>query len=259
MALCPAFVASTGFAHLFLSLVCIIFALFFKVLKMNQITTVVKNILAINVLMFLATIVAEKYGIDLAGYLGLHFFLADDFHPYQFVTYMFMHGGFTHLFFNMFSLYMFGGLLERVMGSKRFLIYYFVTGLGAAFVQELVQYAYYEISLSAYDYVRTSFGVIPMSDFLNVWNTVGASGAVYGLLLAFAMMFPNERMFVIPIPFPIKAKYFVVIFIVLELLLGIGNNESDNVAHFAHLGGALFGFLLMLWWRKNGKINGPYV
>ena len=226
---------------------------------MNQITTVVKNLLAINVLMFLATIVAEKYGIRLADYLGLHFFLADDFHPYQLVTYMFMHGGFTHLFFNMFSLYMFGGLIERVMGSKRFLIYYFVTGVGAAFIQELVQFGYYEIYLLSYDYVRTALGVIPMADFLNMWNTVGASGAVYGLLLAFAMMFPNERMFVIPIPFPIKAKYYVMIFIVIEFLLGVSNNTSDNVAHFAHLGGALFGFLMILWWRKTGKISGPYV
>ena len=259
LALWLLFAMASGFFYLFLSLVCIIFALFFKVLKMNQITTVVKNLLAINVLMFLATIVAEKYGIRLADYLGLHFFLADDFYPYQLVTYMFMHGGFTHLFFNMFSLYMFGGLIERVMGSKRFLIYYFVTGLGAAFVQELVQFGYYEIYLSSYDYVRTALGVIPMADFLNMWNTVGASGAVYGLLLAFAMMFPNERMFVIPIPFPIKAKYYVMIFIVIEFLLGVSNNTSDNVAHFAHLGGALFGFLMILWWRKTGKISGPYV
>lgn len=226
---------------------------------MNQITTVVKNLLAINALMFLATIVAEKYGINLAEYLGLHFFLADDFHPYQLVTYMFMHGGFTHLFFNMFTLYMFGCLLERVWGSKRFLIYYFATGVGAAFVQEAVQWGYYEIYLASYEFVNTGVGIISMSDFINAWNTVGASGAVYGLLLAFAMMFPNEKMFVIPFPFPIKAKYFVMIFVILELALGVSNNTSDNVAHFAHLGGVLFGFVLVVLWRKTGKINGPYV
>ena len=231
----------------------------FYVLTMNRITTVVKNLLAINGLMFLATIVAEKYGVRLADYLGLHFFLADDFHPYQLVTYMFMHGGFTHLFFNMFSLYMFGGLLENVFGSKRFLIYYFVTGIGAALIQEIVQFGYYEYFLSSYEYVRTEFSLIPMSDYINIWTTVGASGAIYGILVAFAMQFPNERMYVIPIPFPIKAKYFIMIFIVLELLLGLSNNASDNVAHFAHLGGALFGFLLMILWRKNGKIGGPYV
>lgn len=215
--------------------------------------------MAINVLMFFATIVAAKYGIDLSDYLGLHVFLADDFHPYQLVTYMFMHGGFTHLFFNMFSLYMFGCLLETVWGSKRFLIFYFVTGIGAALVQELVQYIYFEMSLAQYTHVNTGAALIPMAEYLNLWQTVGASGAVYGILLAFAMIFPNERMFIIPIPFPIKAKYFVMIFIVLELLLGLSNNAGDNVAHFAHLGGMLFGFLLIILWRKSGKIGGPYV
>ena len=226
---------------------------------MNRLTTVVKNLMAINVLMFFATIVAAKYGIDLSDYLGLHVFLADDFHPYQLVTYMFMHGGFTHLFFNMFSLYMFGCLLETVWGSKRFLIFYFVTGIGAALVQELVQYIYFEMSLAQYTHVNTGAALIPMAEYLNLWQTVGASGAVYGILLAFAMIFPNERMFIIPIPFPIKAKYFVMIFIVLELLLGLSNNAGDNVAHFAHLGGMLFGFLLIILWRKSGKIGGPYV
>lgn len=215
--------------------------------------------MAINVLMFFATIVAAKYGIDLGDYLGLHVFLADGFHPYQLVTYMFMHGGFTHLFFNMFSLYMFGCLLETVWGSKRFLIFYFVTGIGAALVQELVQYIYFEMSLAQYTHVNTGAALIPMAEYLNLWQTVGASGAVYGILLAFAMIFPNERMFIIPIPFPIKAKYFVMIFIVLELLLGLSNNAGDNVAHFAHLGGMLFGFLLIILWRKSGKIGGPYV
>lgn len=227
---------------------------------MNQLPVVTKNLIAINVLMFLALIVAEKHGIDLNGYLGLHLFLAEDFHLYQFVTYMFMHGGFTHLFFNMFALYMFGGLLERVWGSKRFLIYYFVAGVGAAIIQELVQYGYYSIYLSPYEYVRLPLdALVPMSQYLNMWNTVGASGAVYGILLAFAMMFPNERMFIIPIPFPIKAKYFVAIFCVLELLMGLSNNAGDNVAHFAHLGGMLFGFIIILYWRKNGEIGGPYV
>ncbi len=227
---------------------------------MNQLPVVTKNLIAINVLMFLAAIVAKRYGIDLNGYMGLHLFLASDFHPYQLVTYMFMHGGFTHLFFNMFALYMFGGLLERVWGAKLFLIYYFFAGIGAAFVQEATQYVYYAMYLSQYEYVRLAAdALVPMSQYLNMWNTVGASGAVYGILLAFAMMFPDERMYVIPIPFPIKAKYFVMIFCVLELLLGVSNNAGDNVAHFAHLGGVLFGLLLIIYWRKKGKISGPYV
>lgn len=226
---------------------------------MNQLPVVTKNLIAINVLLFFAAIVADKYSIDLNGLLGLHIFLAEDFHPYQVVTYMFMHGGFTHLFFNMFALYMFGGLLERVWGAKRFLIFYFVTGVGAALIQELVQYGYYAINLSEYQFVNLNGVIVPMGDFLNSWNTVGASGAVYGILLAFAMMFPNEKMYVIPIPFPIKAKYFVMIFCALELLLGLSNNAGDNVAHFAHLGGMLFGLIVVLLWRKNGKISGPYV
>lgn len=226
---------------------------------MNQLPVVTKNLIAINVLLFFAAIVADKYSIDLNGFLGLHIFLAEDFHPYQFVTYMFMHGGFTHLFFNMFALFMFGGLLERVWGAKRFLIFYFVTGMGAALIQELVQYGYYAVYLSEYQFVNINGMIVPMGEFLNSWNTVGASGAVYGILLAFAMMFPNEKMYVIPIPFPIKAKYFVMIFCALELLLGLSNNAGDNVAHFAHLGGMLFGFIVVLLWRKNGKISGPYV
>lgn len=226
---------------------------------MNQLPVVTKNLIAINVLLFFAAIVADKYSIDLNGLLGLHIFLAEDFHPYQVVTYMFMHGGFTHLFFNMFALFMFGGLLERVWGAKRFLIFYFVTGVGAALIQELVQYGYYAINLSEYQFVNLNGVIVPMGDFLNSWNTVGASGAVYGILLAFAMMFPNEKMYVIPIPFPIKAKYFVMIFCALELLLGLSNNAGDNVAHFAHLGGMLFGLIVVLLWRKNGKISGPYV
>ena len=227
--------------------------------RMNQIPVVTKNLIAINVLMFFAAVVAEKYGIDLNSYLGLHMFLAGDFYPFQLITYMFMHGGFTHLFFNMFALFMFGAVLERVWGPKRFLIYYFATGVGAAVIQEIVQYGYYDFYLSAYDFVNVGFGApIPMSQYLNLWITVGASGAVYGILMAFAMVFPNQRLFVMPIPVPIKAKYYVIIFGVIELLLGLGNNASDNVAHFAHLGGMLFGFLLIIYWRKNGKISGPY-
>ena len=226
---------------------------------MREIPVVTKNLLAINVLVFLATLVAEQRGIDLNSILGLHLFLAEDFKPLQIVTYMFMHGGFTHLVFNMFALFMFGRVLEQVWGAKRFLIFYMATGIGAGLVQELVQYIYFQTTLSMYSGVSIAPGmVIPMAEYLNLWNTVGASGAIYGILMAFAMTFPNERMFVIPIPFPIKAKYFVLIFGALELLSGISPRMDDNVAHFAHLGGMLFGFLLILYWRKKGEINGPY-
>lgn len=226
---------------------------------MNELPVVTKNLLYINVLMFLAALVAEKYGIDLNEYLGLHLFVADDFRAYHLITYMFMHGGFMHLFFNMFALFMFGRVLESVWGPARFLSFYMITGIGAGLIQEVVQYIYYDAQLSMYQGVNLGAGVIvPMAQYLNMWITVGASGAIYGILLAFAMTFPNERLFVMPIPFPIKAKYFVLIFGVIELLSGIGNHAGDNVAHFAHLGGMLFGLVLILYWRKKGNINGPF-
>jgi membrane associated rhomboid family serine protease len=191
--------------------------------------------------------------------LGLHFFKASDFAPYQFVTYMFMHGGFSHLFFNMFALYMFGSVLERVWGAKRFLIYYFVAGIGAGLLQEVVQYAnFVHEGLAAYDGVSTKTGVIPMGQFLNLWTTVGASGAIYAILLGFGLSFPNDKMFVFPLPFPIKAKFFVIGYAVIELLLGLSNTQ-DGIAHFAHLGGMLFGLAMILYWRKKRKIGGPYV
>lgn len=226
---------------------------------MNRIPQATKNLLAINVLMFLATIVLERKGIDLTGIFGLHFFKAADFAPYQFVTYMFMHGGFSHLFFNMFALYMFGSVLERMWGVKRFLIYYFVAGVGAGLLQEAVQYvSYLHEGLAAYEGVKTPTGVVPMGLFLNMWTTVGASGAIYAILLGFGMLFPNERMFIFPLPFPIKAKFFVMGYAVIELLLGF-TNSMDGIAHFAHLGGMLFGLILILYWRKSGRIGGPYV
>lgn len=209
--------------------------------------------------MFLATIVMERQGVDLTGLLGLHFFKASDFAPYQLVTYMFMHSGFAHLFFNMFALYMFGGVLERVWGGKRFLIYYLVAGIGAGLLQEGAQYInYVQEGLANYTTVRTQFGIISMADALNLWTTVGASGAVYAILLGFGMSFPNERMFIFPLPFPIKAKFFVIGYAVIELLLGVSNSQ-DGIAHYAHLGGMAFGLVLILYWRKKRKIGGPYV
>ena len=226
---------------------------------MRELLPVTKNLLYINVLMFLAALVAEKYGIDLNQYLGLHLFIADDFKAFQVVTYMFMHGGFMHLFFNMYALFMFGRVLESVWGSARFLTFYLVTGIGAGLVQEVVQFIYYDMQLSMYQGVSLGAGVVvPMAQYLNMWITVGASGAIYGILLAFAMTFPNERLFIMPFPVPIKAKYFVLIFGAIELLSGLGNHAGDNVAHFAHLGGMLFGLILILYWRKKGNINGPY-
>ena len=218
---------------------------------------VVKNLLIINVLLYLATFTMNRFHIDLTDYLGLHFFLASDFKPYQLITYMFMHGNFEHLFFNMFALWMFGNTLENIWGSKRFLLFYMVCGIGAGLCQEVVQYIQYATTLAQYDSVNLGGGqVISMASYLNLMNTVGASGAIYGLLLAFGMMFPNSMIYLYFFV-PIKAKWFVIGYAVIELVSGfIG---GGNVAHFAHLGGMLFGLILILVWKKKGRLYGDQV
>ena len=215
---------------------------------------VVKNLLIINVLLYLTTFTMNRFQIDLTDYLGLHFFKASDFKPYQLITYMFMHGNFEHLFFNMFALWMFGNTLENIWGSKRFLLFYMLCGIGAGLCQEVVQYIQYATSLAQYDNVSFGNGqLISMADYLNLLNTVGASGAIYGLLLAFGMMFPNSMIYLYFFV-PIKAKWFVIGYAVIELVSGfIG---GGNVAHFAHLGGMLFGLILILVWKKKGKLYG---
>lgn len=222
---------------------------------MNNIPSITKNLLIINVLAFFATWVFEKQGLDLTATFGLHFFMAKDFSFYQLVTYLFMHGSFMHLFFNMFAVWMFGTVMERVWGPKRFLIYYLVCGIGAGIIQEGVQYINYaNENLAAYDFVMTSSGRITTEAYLNLWTTVGASGAVYAILLAFGMTFPNERMFIIPFPFPIKAKWLIGGYIVIEVWSAL-KTPGDGIAHMAHLGGMLFGFLLIRYWRKHPNIE----
>lgn len=215
--------------------------------------TVVKNLLIINLLFFLATIACDVVlRIDLADYLGLHYIGASDFQPFQLVTYMFMHGNFAHLFFNMFALWMFGNTLENIWGPNRFLLFYFICGIGAGLTQELVQYIQYATTLQGFENVRIAANhVIPISEYLNMLTTVGASGAVYGILLAFGMMFPNSTLYIY-FAIPIKAKWFVLIYGIIELFSGF--TSVDNVAHFAHLGGMLFGLILILYWKKKGNL-----
>ena len=218
---------------------------------MNNIPTMTKNLLIVNVLAFIATFVFERSGIDLTRMLGLHFFLASEFHIYQFITYMFLHGGFTHILFNMFALWMFGSVIERVWGPKKFLFYYICCGVGAGFTQELVQYITYSMEgIAAYQYVNAGGVQMTTDAYINLWTTIGASGAVYGILLAFGMIFPNERLFIIPFPFPIKAKWLIVGYIAIELFSAM-SGPGDGVAHMAHLGGMLFGFLLIRYWQKH--------
>lgn len=218
---------------------------------MRNIPVVTKNLLIINVIVYLATEVLARMGIDLNGIFGLHFFMADDFSAYQLFTYMFMHGGITHLFFNMFALWMFGCVVESVWGTRKFLFYYILCGIGAGLMQEIAQFVNYSIEgLAAYDYVSVNGMSMPVGDYLNLWTTVGASGAIYAILLAFGMIFPEERIFIFPLPIPIKAKWFVMIYVAVELFSAFGS-KGDGVAHLAHLGGMLFGFLLIRYWRKH--------
>ena len=218
---------------------------------MRNIPLVTKNLLIINILVFIATYVLRGLNIDLNDILGLHFFLASDFRIWQFFTYTFMHGGFTNILMNMFMLWMFGMVVENVWGPRKFLFYYIVCGVGAGLCQELAQYGTYLVEgLAQYESVKIGTTVLPMNVYLNMMNTVGASGAIYGVLLAFGMLFPEERMFIIPIPIPIKAKWIVMGSIVVELFSAIGTS-NDGVAHLAHLGGMLFGFILIRYWKKH--------
>lgn len=258
---------------------------------------VVKNLLIINGLCFLIGLVLEeRFGISLNQKLGLFYPESEYFKPFQLITHIFMHGSFMHLFFNMFSLWMFGSVLENYWGPKRFFIYYFITGFGAAAIHlGFNTYELYQIKQAVATYLANPgydnfyalkqidtrlFDMEQMQQFMQSWSadkqnpqftayakditdallqrklnvpTVGASGAVFGLLLAFGMLFPNTVLFMMFIPVPIKAKYFVLIYGALELYQGIANNPSDNVAHFAHLGGMLFGFILIKWWNKNSR------
>lgn len=262
---------------------------------------VIKNLLIINGIFFLATIVFGEKGIDLANILGLHYFFSEDFRPYQVITYMFMHGGFAHIFFNMFALWMFGNVLENVWGSKRFLIYYVVCGIGAVILHYTVHYFEIQPTITALnDYMlnpsfdllnqligteviqfstpemiqnleplytelrsqqlsgdtekalQTSidFVIAYKKEFLNAPVVVGASGSVFGLLLAFGMMFPNSLLYVYFF-FPIKAKYFVILYGAFELFGAMNQSETDNIAHYAHLGGMLFGFIMIKLWQKG--------
>ncbi len=219
---------------------------------MRQIPTITKNLLIINVICYLAYIVLGGKGIDLNDIFGLHYAQAQDFRFYQLVTYMFMHASFEHVFFNMFALWMFGGVIERTFGEKRYLLYYMVCGLGAALCQEVSQF--FQVYFMIADNGATLSDMMNLSPLdrqaLNALTTVGASGCIYGILLAFGMTYPEERMFIFPLPVPVKAKWFVTGYAVIEVVLAL-MQRGDGVAHIAHLGGMLFGYILIKMWRKT--------
>ncbi len=235
--------------------------------RFSDIPPVVKNLLIINVLLFLAKYaLGGALGIDLDRILGLFFVKSSQFQPFQIVTHMFMHGSLMHLAFNMFALWMFGKIIESVWGAKRFFIYYFATGIGAAVLQMIVTYIRftitaknipdetvnmvindgYQILMNGQNYSNALLGKL---NLITNTVTIGASGAVFGIVLAFGMLFPNTQLMLLFPPIPIKAKYAAV----LMLGLGVMLDFRGNVAHFAHLGGMIFGYILIKYWNSKSK------
>ncbi|HLV42968.1 MAG TPA: rhomboid family intramembrane serine protease [Brumimicrobium sp.] len=239
---------------------------------------VVKNILLLNVIMFIITTLGEMQGIPMTYILGGYVFNSPYFEPYQMVTHFFMHGGFFHILFNMFALVIFGSALEQVWGPKRFFIFYMVTALGAFFLHQIVGYievkdiesqliaAGYDLydlqlkitelrsgSISTFNIFPNTNGLV--QDYMAGISTpvVGASGAVYGVLVGFGYLFPNTRLMLLFPPIPIKAKFLVTIMVGIAVYNSFINNPGDNVAHLAHLGGALVGFIMVFIWQRDKR------
>ncbi|MBK9285549.1 MAG: rhomboid family intramembrane serine protease [Sphingobacteriaceae bacterium] len=222
---------------------------------------VTKNIIIISVLLFAATYLTQDSNLNLYDYLGLHHHLAPTFKPHQFVTYIFMHGSFMHIFFNMFGVYMFGQVLEQVWGPKKFLIFYILTGLGAAVTQYIIMHIQITENLDAInqninlfieDANYKAMLINQKYEYLNANVIVGASGSLFGMLGAYGLLFPNQLLYIYFL-IPIKAKWIVIIYGGLELLLGLSNQEGDNVAHFAHVGGLFVGLIIVLIWKNKSK------
>ncbi|MFA6150855.1 MAG: rhomboid family intramembrane serine protease [Chitinophagaceae bacterium] len=279
----------------------------FRPQRFQVLPLVVKNLIIINSILLLLDTVMEKYGINLSNYLGLHYWSSQFFAPWQLVTHLFMHGNLSHLFFNMFALWMFGSIIENIWGPKRFLIFYFVCGLGAAICHLTVlgfefgaiekAFALYQQNPTVDQFSRfisqhvNNPGPLGFNDLLHDWEsnpastalrnqsslfiqqylhggfdtatnsffpgmmdqaTVGASGAVFGVLFAFGYLFPNTELYIYFL-FPLKAKYFVALYAIIELFSGFQNSAGDNVAHFAHLGGMLFAFILLRYWQRTNR------
>jgi membrane associated rhomboid family serine protease len=236
-----------------------------------HIPPVVKNLLIINVIFFIATWVFKQQGIDLADILGAHYFDSPKFGIWQPITYMFMHADITHIFFNMFGLFMFGGILESRWGTKRFINFYLITGLGALALQWGVQaFELYQVTGSVVNHGNLPLDLLAIDQYnpqlfseadsikiasVYFGTMIGASGAVFGIMTAFAMLYPNVELYLMFIPVPVKAKYFIPIYIVIELFLGVARIQGDSVAHFAHLGGAFICFIFVKLWKYK---NTPY-
>ncbi|MDR1652300.1 MAG: rhomboid family intramembrane serine protease [Prevotellaceae bacterium] len=248
---------------------------------LSNLPPVAKNLIIINLIIWFASYVLERQGVfDINGAFGLHYWASDKFNPTQLLTYMFLHstGSFAHVFFNMFALYMFGMVLERFWGSRRFLFYYLFCGVGAGIVQEVFWTVGLHPLSEAFSQAISSASAQPLLPLqtelakyfqisnlqaatveqilqlklaiFNLFNTIGASGAVFGMLLAFGWLFPQQKIYFYFL-IPIKARFFVILYGIAELFLGVANFSGDTIAHFAHLGGMLFGLILLLLWRRK--------
>ena len=214
---------------------------------MRNLPTVTRYLLIANVIIYFLAVFMQRSGIDLNAIGGLHYVYMQSFHWWQPITYMFLHANLSHLFFNMFAVWMFAPTIEQEWGARRFAIYYLICGLGAALIQELV----WMLMLSN---MSATYGAAYLLQYAYFLNTIGASGAVFGILFAFGWLYPDVPMYILFVPFPIRARTFVIIYALIELFAGLGSVAgftADNVAHFAHLGGMLFGWLLILYWKKT--------
>jgi len=225
-----------------------------------NISPVVKNLLIINIICFLPFIFFQgQYDSLVVSHFALFYYGSPLFKPWQILTYMFLHGGWAHILFNMFALFSFGPILEYTVGSKKFFNLYFICGIGAALFQLLV------MSIEMYHYtgqfiVPATFSspdtvMIQKVSGIYYGPILGASGAIFGLLIAFGMLYPNMELMIMFIPVPVKAKYIIPVYVVIELFLGFGQFAGDNVAHFAHLGGALLGFIVVKTWKIDRNNN----
>lgn len=227
----------------------------------SSIPPVTKNLIIINALIWLVEAIAPAFGTNgIIRHLGLHYVGASYFNPAQIITYMFVHdqNTFFHVFFNMLTLFFFGPMLERIWGAKKFLFYYMVCGVGAALIQEVVWAFEWQHIIEDTQHINPGATAKDIAAFMEPYKnrlvTVGASGAIFGLLLGFAFIFPNIPMYLFFVPIPIKAKYMVIGYAVLEFFCGVSGTMS-TVAHFAHLGGMLFGLGLLLYWKHKGNLT----
>ncbi len=222
---------------------------------LQRTTPIVLNLIIINVLVFAAQNMIPQSQFDVNEWGSLHYFKSPLFKPHQLITHMFMHLNIAHILFNMFGLWMFGTILERYWGPKKFLIFYLICGVGSAVLEQFIQpYDALQMAKMSEEYLNKGIPLNLITEaYLNNSSSLGASGAIMGVFAAFAYLFPNTELYLMFIPIPVKAKYAIPFFVLIDLFGGVYRIKGDNIGHFAHLAGALIGFLLVLYWNKTSR------